>query len=56
MDTVAKVAVVAEERISMGSLDDRSGFHKLGLQPESWPLFGVSYEGTDLVCNTVPFG
>ena len=28
----------------------------MGLQPESWPLFGVSYEGTDLVCTTIPFG
>ena len=56
MDTVAKVAVVAEKGIHMGSLEDRSGFHNLGLQPESWPLFGVSYDGIDLVCTTVPFG
>ena len=56
MDTVAKVAVVAEEGIYMGGVDDRSGFHNVGLQLERWPLFGVSYEGTDLVCTTVPFG
>ena len=56
MDTVAKVAVVAEKGVYMGSLDDRSGFHNLGLQPESWPLFGVSYNGIDLVFTTVPFG
>lgn len=29
MDTIPKVAVVAEERVFMGSLDDRSGFHNL---------------------------
>ena len=40
----------------MGSLDDRSGFHNLSLQPESWPLFGVSYDSTDYVCTTIPFG
>ena len=56
MDTVAKVAVVAGKGIYMGSLDDRSGFHNLGLQPESWPLFGASYDGIDLVCTIVPFG
>ena len=39
----------------MGSLDNRSGFHILGLQPVSWPLFGVSYGGIDLICNTIPF-
>ena len=42
MDTVATAADVAEEGIYMGSLDDRSGFHNLILQRESWPLFGVS--------------
>lgn len=31
-------------------------FHNLGLQPESWPLFGVSYGGVDYCCTTVPFG
>lgn len=56
MDTVSKVAVVAEERVFMGSLDDRSGFHNLGLQPESWPLFGIHYDGVDYVCTTLPFG
>ena len=35
MDTVARVADVAEEGIYMGSLDDRSGFRNLSLQPES---------------------
>ena len=49
MDTVAKVANVAEEGIYMGSLDDRSGVHNLSLQRESWPLFGVSYDNTDYV-------
>ena len=56
MDTVARVADIAEEGIYMGSLDDRSGFHNLSLQPESWPLFGVSYDSTDYVCTTIPFG
>ena len=56
MDTVSRVAVVAEEGVFMGSLDDRAGFHNLGLQPESWPLFGVHYEGVDYVCTTLPFG
>ena len=40
----------------MGSLDDRSGFDNLGLQPATWPLCGVSYEGIHLVCTIVPFG
>ena len=56
MDTVSKVAVIAEERVFMGSLDDRSGFHNLGLQPASWPLFGIHYDGVDHVCTTLPFG
>lgn len=38
IDTVSKVVVVAEERVSMGILDDRSGSYKLALQVESWPL------------------
>ena len=56
MDTVSRVPVVAEEGVFMGSLDDRSGFHNLALQPESWPLFGVHYDGVDYVCTTAPFG
>ena len=40
----------------MGSLDDRSGFHNLNLQPASWPLFGIKYAGTDCMCTTIPFG
>ena len=40
----------------MVSLDDKSGFHNLSLQPESWPLFGVHYNGVDDVCTTLPFG
>ena len=56
MDTVARVEDVAEEGIYMGSLDDRSSFHNLSLQPESWPLFGISYDNTDYVCTTIPFG
>ena len=53
MDTVAKVAVVAEKEIYTGIFDDRSGSYNLGLQPQSWPLFEVSYMGMDLVCTTV---
>lgn len=56
MDTVSRVPIVAEEGVFMGSLDDRSGFHNLGLQAESWPLFGVHYDGVDYVCTTLPFG
>ena len=56
MDTVSRVPVVAEEGVFMGSLDDKSGFHNLALQPESWPLFGVHYDGVDYVCTTLPFG
>ena len=56
MDTVARVAEVADEGIFMGSLDDRSGFHDLTLQTERWPLFGIEHAGTDYVCATIPFG
>lgn len=56
MDTVSRVALVADEGVFMGSLDDRAGFHNLSLQPESWPLFGVHYDGVDVVCATLPFG
>lgn len=40
----------------IGSRDDRSGFHNLGSQQEIWTLLGVSYECTDRVCSTNPFG
>lgn len=40
----------------MGSLDDRSGFHKIALQAESWPLFGVHHDGVNYVCTLLPFG
>ena len=56
MATVARVADIAEERIFMGGLDDRSNFHNLSLQPDSWSLFGVAYVSTDYVCASVPFG
>ena len=37
----------------MGSLDDKSSFYALGLQPESWPPFGVHYDGVDFACTTL---
>ena len=54
-DTGARVAVVAGKGTNMGSRDDRSGFYNLGMRPESWSFFGVSYERTDRVCTTAPF-
>ena len=56
MDTVARVANVADENVFMGSLDDRSGFHNLGLQAESMPLFGIHFDGVDYVWTVLPFG
>ena len=56
MDTVSRVPVVAEEVVFMGSLGDKSSFHNLALQPESWPLFGVHSDGLDYVFTTLPFG
>lgn len=56
MDTISEVAVVAEERVFMGSLYGRSGFHSLCSQPGSWPLFGVNYDGVDYVGNTLYVG
>ena len=35
--------------VFMGGLEDKSVFHNLALQPDSWPLFGVHYDGVDYV-------
>ena len=56
MNTVARVAGVAEEGIYIGNMDDHSGFHNLSLHPKSWPLFRVSSAGTDAGCTITPFG
>lgn len=47
MDTVAWVADVAGGEVYTGNVYDHSGFHNLSRQPESWPVFPVSYAGTD---------
>ena len=41
MDTVARVAHVAVGGCYQGSLDDKTGFHHILIQPASWPLLGV---------------
>lgn len=56
MYTVALVALVAEEDCLQVSVDDKSDFHHLLLQPESWTLFRVEWAGADCVCTTLPFG
>ena len=56
MDTVTRAEDVAEEGICTGSSDERSSFHNLSSQPESWPLLGVSHDDMNYVCSAFPFG
>lgn len=56
MDTVARVAGVAEKGCFQGSVDDKSGFHQVLLHPNSWPSFGVRWRDQDFVWSVLPFG
>ena len=56
MDTVARVANVATEGCFQGSLDDSSAFHRILLNPGSWPFFGLTYRGVDYVWCVSTFG
>lgn len=47
MDTASRVASVAAKGCFQSSLDDKSGFRHVLLQPHSWPLFGVRWDDMD---------
>ena len=49
-------ADVAREEIYPGNMHNRSRFHNLRPQPESWPVVRMSYAGTDCGCTASQFG
>ena len=56
LDSVGSLAALGWEGCYQGSLDDKSGFHRVLLYPASWPLSGVVWEGITYVWMVLSFG
>ena len=54
MDTVGMVAQIGWQGCFQGSLDDKNGYHHVLLHPQSWALFGFTWNGMDYVWTTLP--
>lgn len=56
MNRAALVAHIAWQGCYRGNLDDKSGFHHVLLQPESWPSIGVYRRRKDYVWTVLNCG
>ena len=56
MDGVGKVAQCAWRGAHMVTIDHKSGYHHVGLHPDSWQHFGFEWEGHFYVFTVLCFG
>ena len=56
MDGVGKVAQCSWHGAHQITLDHKSGFHNPPLHPDSWPCFGLCWQGTYYVWTVLCFG